>query len=200
MLGSMVSLLGMLVDFKLFGGIEQPKWLRASAGNPLWNTYECKDDKWLVLSLLQSDRYWPSICRVLGLEHLEKDPRFEDFAVRSKNSTELVSILDKVFATKTRSEWLDILGKSGDLLFEPVNTISDVVEDPQVQINNYITEYQHPSYGKVSAVGFPMHFSQAETSVRLPPPEFGQHTEEVLQDILGYSWDEITELKAEKVI
>jgi len=200
MLGGMTYLLGMLVDYKLISGVEQVKWVRATAGNPMWNYYKCKDDKWLVLGLLQSDRYWPDFCRALGIEHLEKDPRFADMNVRGANAPELISILDSVFITKTRAEWQDILSKHGDLLYEPINTITELIEDPQVQANDYVTEFQHPSLGKIPLVGFPMHFSNASTSVRLPVPEFGQHTEEVLQDVLGYTWDDITKLKAEEII
>jgi crotonobetainyl-CoA:carnitine CoA-transferase CaiB-like acyl-CoA transferase len=196
----MIHLLGTLVDFRLQAGIEFPKRVRARVGNPLFNHYRCKDGNWIVLGIGQSDRYWPSVCHVLGLEHLEKDPRFENMEARGKNAAQLVSILDEVFATKTRPEWQHILGKSEDLLYEPVNTISDVVKDPQVWANDYIVEFEHPALGKVPMVGFPMHFSHASASVRLPVPEFGEHTEEVLHDILGYGWDDITKLKDEEVI
>jgi len=200
MLGGMTYLLSMLVDYKLIVGVEQVKWVRATAGNPLWNYYKCKDDKWITLGMLQSPRYWPDFCRAVGIEHLEKDSRFADMNARGDNAAELISILDSVFITKTRAEWQDILSKHGDLLNEPINTITELIEDPQVKANDYVVDFQHPSLGKISMVGFPMHFSNATTGVRLPAPEFGQHTEEVLQDILGYTWDEITELKTEEVI
>jgi len=105
-----------------------------------------------------------------------------------------------VFATNTGAEWLKILKKSGDLVFEMVSTISDVAQDPQMRANDYIVDYEHPALGRISITGFPMHFSQTPASVRMPAPEFGEHTEEVLQNILGYTWEEITRLKAEEVI
>ena len=136
----------------------------------------------------------------MGIQHLEKDPRFAEMNARAVNGAELVSILDKVFITKTRKEWQEILDKGGDLLNEPVYTITEMMEDPQVRANNYVVDFQHPTYGKIGMVGFPMHFNNASTPVRLPAPEFGQHTEEVLQDVLGYTWDDITKLKAEEII
>ncbi len=199
MLGSMVFLLSMLVDFRLFTGVEQTEQPRNKPLNPLWNHYKCKDGKWLALGLLQADLHWPNLCRTLGLEQLEKDPRFENMVVRGQNGAEMAAILDKLLATKTRAEWLAILDKN-NLICEPVNTVSDLVQDPQVLANDYITEFEHPAQGKMSLVGFPMHFSKASASVRLPAPEFGQHTEEVLQNILGYSWEDITKLKDEEVI
>ena len=200
MLGGMTYLLSLLVDYKLIAGVEQPKWDRSVASNPLWNYYKCKDGKWITLGMLQPDRYWPDFCRTAGIQHLEKDPRFKDLIVRAANAAELVSILDKVFITKTRAEWQDMLNKHGDLLNEPVNTISELIEDPQVKANDYVLKFNHPSYGEIGMVGFPIYFSNASTGVRLPAPEFGQHTEEVLQEVLGYSWEQIIKLKEEEVI
>ncbi len=200
MLGGMAYLLSMLVDFKFITGVEQPKWNRNTATNALWNYYKCKDDKWIALGMLQSPRYWPDFCRSVGIQHLEKDPRFAEMNARAINGAELVSILDKVFITKTRKEWQEILDKGGDLLNEPVYSIGEMMEDPQVKANNYVVDFQHPTYGKIGMVGFPMHFNNASTPVRLPAPEFGQHTEEVLMEVLGYSWEDIAKLKEEEVI
>ena len=108
--------------------------------------------------------------------------------------------MDKVFITKTRDEWLNILERAGDLIFEPVNTISDVVEDPQVLANEYITDFNHPVFGKFKVIGIPVKFSKTPGQITREAPEFGQHTEEVLTEILGYSWDDITKLKEEEVI
>lgn len=200
LLGSMVHLLGMNIDYFLLSGQENPRGRRSGAYNPLWNHYRCKDDRWIMLGLIQPDRYWSTICQAMGLEHLIKDPRFEDIGIRAKNAAELVAILDATFATKTRKEWQDILAKSGDLIFEPVNTIPDVAADPQVWANGYIAEFDHPTWGRGPMVGFPMHLSGASTAPRLPTPEFGQHTEEILQKVLGYSWEKIARLKDDEVI
>jgi len=169
MLGNKVVALGMLIDQKLITGIEPLKTERTNAGgNLLWNYYKCKDDKWILLGLMLSDRYWPDLCRALGLEKLQNDPKFVDVNARRVNAVELVSILDSVFITRTRDEWMEILRKHGDLLFEPVNTISEVAEDPQLRANDYITEFEHPSWGKLSTVGSPRYFSKAKSSIRLP--------------------------------
>lgn len=200
LLGALTHLLSVNLEFRLVTGQEFAPFVRARAGNPLWNHYKCKDDRWILLAMAQSDRHWPATCKALDLEHLEKDPRFSTMEERSQNAAELVSILDGVFATKTGPDWLKILKKSGDLVFEMVNTMSDVAQDPQMRANDYIVDYEHPALGRTSITGFPMHFSQTSASVRIPAPEFGEHTEEVLQNILGYTWDEITSLKAEEVI
>jgi CoA:oxalate CoA-transferase len=149
---------------------------------------------------MQPDRHWPTLCQALDLGHLEKDAKFCTMETRAQNAAELISIMDSVFLTKHRAEWLEILVKSGDLIFEAVNSISDVVEDPQMRANDYIVDYEHPSLGKVTVTGSPMHFSKTPASIRLPAPEFGQHTEEVLQSVLGYTWEYITKLRAEEII
>ena len=199
-LGSLTNLLSVNIEFRLVMGQEFGPFVRTRVGNPLWNHYKCKDDKWIVLTHTQPDRYWPALCRALCLEHLEKDPRFSTMETRAQNAAELISIMDSIFVTKSRAEWLQSLEKSGDLIFEAVNTISDVVEDPQMRANDYIVDFNHPALGKITITGSPMHFSQTPASVRLPAPEFGQHTEEVLQNILGYTWEDLAKLKAEEVI
>lgn len=200
LLGNMVFWLGLHVDFELLLGAGMPRFLRSEAGNPLWNYYRCKDDKWIVLAHIQPDPYWPTLCRTLGIAHLERDPRFETMIARGRNCVELVSILDGIFASRTRAEWLEMLGSDGELIYEPVNTIPDVVKDEQVRTNGYIIEQEHPVWGRSETIGFPVHFSRTPFSVRLPAPEFGAHTEEVFQEVLGYSWDDIAKLKDEKVI
>ena len=200
LLGSLTHLLSLNLEFRLAMGHEFAPFVRARAGNPLWNHYKCKDDRWIMLAMAQSDRHWPTVCKALGLEHLEKDPKFSTMEERGQNAAELVSIMDAVFASKTGAEWLEILRNSGDLVFEAVSTMSDVAEDPQMRANDYITDYEHPALGRISITGFPMHFSQTPESVRMPAPEFGEHTDEVLQNILGYTWEEITRLKDAEVI
>jgi crotonobetainyl-CoA:carnitine CoA-transferase CaiB-like acyl-CoA transferase len=199
-LGGSLFLMGLNVSFKLGLDIEMPSFNRNWAYNPLWNLYKSSDEKWICLAELQADRAWPVLCRALGITELEKDPRFNTLESMSKNAVELVAILDKVFITKTRDEWLKILENAGDIMFAPVNSISDVVEEPQVMANDYITNFNHPVFGKSKVLGFPVTFSKTPGKIAREAPEFGQHTEEVLIDVLGYTWDDITKLKEAEVI
>jgi CoA:oxalate CoA-transferase len=198
--GSLIWLQGLNVAMKLIFGTEVPRLYRAKAGNPLFNHYLCKDKKWIVLAHLQSDKPWPALCRALRIEHLEKDPRFENMQARGKNPAELISILDGIFASKSRDEWVQILSQGDDLCFECVNTISDLVSDPQALANNYITDFEHPVWGAMKVVGPPVKFSKTPAAVRSEAPECGQHTEEILTEILGYDWDDIGRLQDSGVI
>ena len=200
LLGSMMHLMSQNIDTKLITDKEIPRQARVDQGNPLWNEYRCSDDRWISLGMLQPDRYWHSFCQLMRLEHLEKDPRFENIVSRGQNARQFIAILDETFATKTRVEWLDIL-RRGDIIVEPVNSVADLLEDPQVSANNYIDEFDHPTWGKTRLVVTPIRLgSSSASSIRLPAPEFGQHTEEVLQNILGYSWEDIIKLKDAGVI
>ena len=197
-LGSVMCLESMAITYRLLHGEEFPRRSRLKMGNPLWNYYQCADGKWLILAMQQADRYWSAFCKVMGIEHLEKDAKFDNMQVRAKNAEELTAILDQRFGTKPREEWLRLLLKE-DLITQPIQTISEVVADPQALANDNIIDYEHPTYGATKMIGFPYEFSRGSPSVRRPAPELGQHTEEVLLE-MGYTWDDIVELKNQGVI
>jgi len=199
LLGSMVFLLGHPVTFNTLINMPTPKTVRKKAGNPLWNHYQCGDGRWIALAALQPDRFWPNLCKGLDLEKLEKDPRFNSMDNRTKNCEELISILDNTFASKPRQEWVRQLKQVG-MIYGILNDIPDLKEDPQVLENNYIASFNHPVWGQIKTVGHPITFEKTPMSLRREAPEFGQHTEEILIEILGYSWDDVTKLKDEEVI
>jgi len=199
-LGSMMALEGLAIAFRLFTGRDMPRKNRPKEANPLWNHYLCADGKWIVLGMLQADRYWPAVCKGLGIEHLEKDPRFENMDKRRENSEELISIMDKVFISKSSKEWMKRLKEAGDVVCTPVQTISDLLDDPQVWANEYLIEFDHSVLGLMKFMGLPIQFSKTPGAARPEAPEFGQHTEEVLIEVGGYSWDEIVVLKEKEAI
>ena len=148
--------------------------------------------------MLQSDRYWPGVCKALGREDLENDPRFDSHAKRGEKGIELIERIDEILPTKNRDEWAPIFDENG-VVWGPIHTPMDVTQDPCVLENNYITEYEHPSGRKLKGITFSVQFSRNPTKTPSSAPEHSQHTEEVLLDI-GYSWDDITELKDNSVI
>jgi crotonobetainyl-CoA:carnitine CoA-transferase CaiB-like acyl-CoA transferase len=200
-LGSMMWLQGLSIACRLMAGRAFPRTFRSRAWNPLWNHYRCADGKWLALAMLQADRYWPDVARVIGRPELATDPRFADAGARAKHSAECVAILDQAFASRPRDEWLRILREdAGDYIFTLVNAVDDLPEDEQVRANDYVVEFDHPAHGPTPMLGLPVRLGATPGSVRAPAPELGQHNEEILFDLLGYGWDRIARLREEKVI
>jgi crotonobetainyl-CoA:carnitine CoA-transferase CaiB-like acyl-CoA transferase len=199
-LGSMMALQGLNLACRLTLGKEFRRSDRTKAPNPLYNHYKCGDGKWICLAMIQADRYWSDFCKALGIEGLERDPRFATMPVRGKNSEALISVVDKIFAAKPRDEWMAILKNSGDFIYTVVNTVSDLPDDPQMMANNYVVPYDHPVWGPIKVVGVPVRFSETPGDPRAAAPEFGEHTEQILIDLLGYSWEDIARLKEQEVI
>ncbi len=113
---------------------------------------------------------------------------------------DLIAVLDKIFASKPRDEWIPLLKTGGDFIYTVVNTINDLPEDQQMLANDYIVDYDHPAWGPVKVVGSPITLSKTPANPKAPAPEFGEHTEQILIDLLGYSWEDVVRLKEEEVI
>jgi len=195
LMGSLMCMESLVLSAPAILGQEFPRAIRAQAGNPIYNHYRCQDDKWLAIAHLQPDRYWPNVCRALSMSELENNPRFNSIEARGENRKELIAIMDEKFASKPRDEWLAILRQEG-CICTPIQSPSEVVNDPQALANDYVTWFDHPVLGRTKMVGFPWDFNETPASIRREAPEFGQHTEEILLE-LGYTWDDITRFKEE---
>jgi len=200
-LGSMAFLQGLSLSMKLMAGIAFPRSFRAKAANPLWNHYRCADDQWLALAMLQADRYWADLARIIGRPELAEDPRYATMAARTAIAEECTGVLDEAFGSKPRDEWIRILREDdSDIIFTIVNSVDDLPDDPQVKANDYVVEIDHPQHGPTGMVGVPIGLSETPGQVRSAAPELGQHTEEILIDVLGWDWARISELQEKEVI
>ncbi|HEX77392.1 MAG TPA: CoA transferase [Dehalococcoidia bacterium] len=182
----------------LLSGQDIQRVSRRDMPNPMFNIYRAKDGRWCIFTMLFPERFWPLMCKALGIEHLEHDPRFDTTEKRAQNKEELLKILDEVFATKTLEEWVPRFDEN-ELVWAYVHTIKSALEDPQSASNDFVVELEHPTQGKIKSVNSPVRFSETPHSIRMAAPLLGQHTEEVLLE-LGYSWEEISQLKDEGVI
>jgi crotonobetainyl-CoA:carnitine CoA-transferase CaiB-like acyl-CoA transferase len=198
LMGAIIASLGLIMAAPATLGREFPREIRAQAGNPIYSHYRCRDDKWLAMAHLQPERYWPLVCKAMGLTELEHDPRFDTFENRSSNARELIAILDEKFAEKDREQWLNALNEAGCIV-TPIQTPIEVAADPQARANNYFIQVDQPQMGSIGMVGFPWDFSNTPASYRRPAPGFGQHTAEVLTE-LGYSQAEIDALESEGAV
>jgi len=165
--------------------------------SPLYNIYECGDGKWICFGVLQADRYWHQFCEVLGIQELEKDPRFENATVRGQHYDELMPIIRERFKARSRDEWVKLFIQAGVEQVGPVQEMADLANDPMVLENEYIVEVDDPIHGKVKVPGICVKLSETPGKVTRLAPELGQHTEEVLMEVLGYTWEDIARLREE---
>ena len=164
--------------------------------NPMANTYGTKDGKLIRFNALQADRYWSKFCKMIGREDLEPDPRFATMEARKENCKELFHIFREAFLTRPLEEWRPLIA---DIPASPMQTLVDVINDPQARANNFFLPYDHPIYGTMEIMASPVNMSRTPATIRMPAPEFSQHTEEVLLEE-GYSWEDIGRFKEEGVI
>lgn len=161
---------------------------------PLTGSYRCAEGGWIMINLMQSDRYWPEFCECLGVPALAVDPRFADSAARQTHSAELRVELEAVFGRGTRDDWIVALsGFAGP--WAPVRDVSEVADDPQVVANGFICPVPDTEMRLVRAP-----FTVGVPAPTLPRgPELGEHTELVLLEA-GHDWDQIVRLKEAGVI
>ena len=83
------------------------------------------------------------------------------------NAGECVALLDQVFATRPRAEWLERLAAGGDFIVSIVNSVDQLPDDPQVKANGYVTTFEHPGFGPTRVVGVPVRLSETPGTVRM---------------------------------
>ena len=169
---------------------------RSRTANPLTNTYRTRDGRWINLVTMQADRYWPSLCRVLGRADLADDPRFVNAGVRAENYDACVAALDEAFASADLEEWRCRFADF-DGAWALVQGGLEVISDPQVRANQWIVELDGADPGTYAVAG-PVRASGGTPNLSRSPG-IGEHTEEILLE-LGRSWDEIIALKTTETI
>lgn len=166
--------------------------------SPLVGQYMTKDGRWVLLSILNSERYAFKVYDVIGRKELKDDPRFVPLETLADNFGELRRILKAEFKRKTLAEWRMLLDEAS-IPYAPVQTHLEVVSDPQARANGFFVAYDHPEHGSIEGVATPINIGKDPVDVRMPAPEFSEHTDGVLLEA-GYSMDELVELKAQGII
>ncbi|HSL48403.1 MAG TPA: CoA transferase [Candidatus Deferrimicrobiaceae bacterium] len=153
-------------------------------------------DGWIVV-FCNKDKFWRDLVETLGAPELAEDARFRSFADRFANRDALLPLLQARFATRPTGEWLDRL--RGRVPCAPVNDVRQALADPQLLARDMIVEVEHPDFGALREVRSPI---RTEGEIRQPAraPRLGEHTEEILREILSYSDGTITRLRSTGVI
>jgi crotonobetainyl-CoA:carnitine CoA-transferase CaiB-like acyl-CoA transferase len=199
-LGWGINLQTVAVHIAANTGQDQRPVAREEANDPLYNWYRCKDGAWTALGMvIYGQRFWPVLCRALGYPDLADNPLFATASKREENRRELITILDGVFSKLTFAEW-DQLAHDYGFIATRVNQLTDLADDEQILANEYIKVQEHPALGKWRWVTTPLRFTKTPVSIRTPAPEIGQHTDEVLREVLGYPPERIERLHADEVI
>jgi len=167
------------------------------ADQAMYSPYRCQDDEYLTIVIV-SDKEFVRLCKVLDIEHLATNPDFITHEKRAENTDALYHILEGVFSTKPRDEWVRLL-EQANLAAAPILRPVDVFYHPQMLENELIIEVDDPRAGKVRMMGIPVKISDAPGEVRTLAPDLGQHTDEILMEI-GYTKAQLQQLRQKGII
>ncbi|MGQ9723364.1 MAG: CaiB/BaiF CoA transferase family protein [Candidatus Jordarchaeum sp.] len=167
-----------------------------SGALPVYNVYETKDGKYISMGSLE-DKFWRNLFKAIGREDLGKID--ESFRTMQLDKLDTVTEeLRKIFLTKNRDEWVKMLWEH-DICVGPVYTFEETFNDPQVKTRKMVVELDNPEVGKLKQTGIPIKFTKTPGEIKMRAPHLGEQTKEILLS-LGYSEEEIKQLKNEQVI
>ena len=181
-------------------GVQYPQ-SRYNPGNPLINSYKCKDGKWITLTILAYERYWDTFCDIYGLDDIKNEPAYRKLqtVVADKEILEhCVRRIEEQFILQDREYWAEKLVEA-DIPFERTLQWKDIPTDQQAIDNNYVKEFKMKSGNTFMLPMTPVQFEGNEGLDSKPAPLLGEHTEEVISE-LGYSKAEIEQMIKDGII
>jgi CoA:oxalate CoA-transferase len=146
-----------------------------------------------------NEALWQRFCDALQLGHLQNDPRFADNHSRTRNHAQLDPLLREHFLTRPRAHWLDLLSAVG-VPCAPVSNVAEVAQNPQLRERKMVLAAEHPTYDRLLVPGSPLKSAGDDSAPPTRAPELGEHTEEVLRNLLGYSQSRMAELRERGII
>jgi len=172
---------------------------RLDVSNPMSGSlYPSADGRWVTLTMPDTDRWWPGLASALEID--PADPRFDTHDKRTEtNRLELIQVFEERFQRKPGTHWREVFMEK-QMSADVIERFDYPANDLQVMRNRYILELEHPSFGKLKSLGFPIYMSDSPARLRRLAPCLGQHSAEILRDLLGYSEDQIGEFAASGII
>jgi len=180
-----------LAQAKLCGATFGERRPRERALNAVTNHYKCKDGRWIILSLLNEERQWPTLARCIGRDDLITDERFATKAGRHARSLDLIQIFDAVFAAKDLAEWRGILDGNG-LVFGVVGILDDIPSDRQMLDNDVLVPFENDT---MLTINSPIWVDGASKVQPRKPPGIGEHSDEILRKV-GFDDAAISKLRS----
>ncbi len=193
MMDGQLALLGTMIgDYFMDGHVPEPMGTAYRSLLP-YQTFRTKTRD--IAIAVGSEKLWKAFCPAIGHPEFTDDPRYRTNQDRRAHRAELLEKLQAVFLTKPYEEWEVILLEQG-IPMGAINDIAQVVEHPQVKARGSLTQVEHPRLGTVRLVGPAARLSETPPAVRTASPLLGQHTDEVMQEVLGLSAAQVAELRA----
>ena len=146
-----------------------------------------------------NDLQWGKFCSAVDRDAWASEERFATNPARIEHREELIPLLNELFGQRPVSEWLALCEEIG-LPAGPINDMPAVFADPQVIARELRLDVPHPTEGSVPLLASPLNIPTSPSSVRLPPPTLGQHTDEILTELLGYDEAALRDLQTEGVV
>jgi len=198
---NLIDWLAYVAQFYLISGTV-PGPVGSGHATNFYKGFKCKDGKWIEVGA-PNVTMWGRLTKVLaknpGYEGLPTDTRFDTLQKRIDNRPIMWPYLSELFLTKNREDWLRELVE-GDVPCAPVNNIAEAFKDPQINFRKMVVEVDSPHWGRYKTTGMPVKMTQLKQERFEPPPRLGEHNEEILQGLLGYSKEEVENFKKEGVI
>ena len=171
---------------------------RKTMGNPAINNYADSEGRYFWIVGLEGERHWPPLARAVGHPEWIEDPRYKEPRERAMNAAGLIAELNAIFATKTREEWAKVFETEPDLWWAPVNSVDDVIADPQAMAAGAFVEVPDGE-GTTMLPATPVDFLGTPWAPRHMAPAHGEHTDEILLE-LGRSSADIDALRERKIV
>jgi crotonobetainyl-CoA:carnitine CoA-transferase CaiB-like acyl-CoA transferase len=150
--------------------------------SPTVNNYTAGDGKSFWIVGLEAERHWPALARAVGRPDWIDDERFADLLSRAVNAQDLIAELDEIFATRTRDEWAEAFDAEPDMFWSPVNSIEELLTDPQFYASGAVVAVPDED-GSKAMLATPADFDGAPPTPRWRAPRLGEHTDEVLREL-----------------
>jgi len=192
-----VSALANIGSNYLVAGQEASRWGTAHESIIPYQVFPTKDRP--IAIAVANDKLWVNFCKLLGQAEWIADPRFESNPQRVENRELLLPLIAEALAGKSCDEWTELLVERA-IPCGPVNNMEHLFSDPQVLHRGMIAEIPHPTIGRLRLAGIPIRYSDTPGAVRLPPPLLGEHTDELLAEVLGYAPQTVEELRRQDAI